>query len=148
MLYPRHTEVLEQQMMSATTLEEAVPYALRLAQSHEYAFTALDTLARDLYRRGDIQQAAALKLRSIAINRFFARDYVELLNICDAGYKLAVSTGETEVAEYYRQLIISIPLMLEQANQALHKDAYRLKHRPDLQLPPSALEYIAKISYK
>jgi hypothetical protein len=145
MLYPRHTEVLEQQMMSATTLEEAVPYALRLAQSHEYAFTALDTLARDLYRRGDIQQAAALKLRSIAINRFFAQDYVELLHICNSGYELATSAGDTDDAEYYRQLIISIPLMMEKASLSLHKDAYRLKQKPDLQLPPPTLEYIENI---
>ena len=145
-LYPWHTEALEQQMMNAATLEEAAPYGQKLLRRNDYAFLALDTLARASYRKGYLEEAALLKLRSLSINRFLAQDYLELLSICADGYELALTAGDAERAEFFRQVIIAIPQMMEQAGQALHEDAYRLKHKPDLQLPPQALEYIRNIA--
>jgi hypothetical protein len=145
-LYPWHTDVLEQQMMNAPTLAEAAPYAQKLLQRNDYAFLALDTLARVSYSQGHNKEAALLKLQSLSISRFLAQDYLELLTICADGYELALSTGDEEAAEFYRQVIVSIPQMIERAAQALHKDAYRLKHKPDLQLPQQILEYIYSVA--
>lgn len=141
-LYPRNTEVLESQMMRVPALEEAVPYARALIEQNDYAFLAMDTLARESFSQGDIRKAAELKLDSLSINRLLASDYLELLSICAAGYDAAMRDDNFEDAEYYRQLIVSIPGMMEQAGQSLNKNAYRLKHKPELELPIQALEYI------
>lgn len=141
-LYPCNTEVLESQMMRVPTLEKAVPYAHALMKRNDYAFLAMDTLARDSFGQGDIRKAASLKLDSLAINRLLASDYLELLSICAAGYEAAMVEEKPGEAEYFRHLIVSIPGMMEQAGQSLNKNAYRLKHKPDLQLPVQALEYI------
>ncbi|MCL1872808.1 MAG: O-antigen ligase family protein [Clostridiales bacterium] len=145
-LYPCHTDALEQQMMSAATLEEAVPYAQRLAKRNDYTFLALDTFARDSFSQGHTLDAVSFKLDSLSINRFLADDYLELLSFCAYGYESAMAAGDEKGADYYRQLIVSIPLMMEQASQSLNKDAYLLKHKPDLQLPYLALEYIENIT--
>ena len=144
-LYPWHTEVLEYEMMSVATLKEAVPYAKKLIKRNKYTFLAMDTLARDSYSRGSIDEAVMFKIQSLSINRLFSRDYLELLEFCSAGYEKALHEGDTEAAEYYRQQIIAIPETMEQTERELSENAYKLKHKPDLQLPKQALDYIDNI---
>jgi hypothetical protein len=135
-LYPVHTEMLEWEMMHADTLAEAMPFAERLAARNDYAFLALDTLARGGLADGDPKGALELKLQSLAVNRFLAADYLELLDICVLGRDMAVAADNRENAEYFTARAREIPEMMAEARRAIGVSYYRLE------LPPEALACI------
>jgi len=144
-MYPGYTDALEKRMIHAPSLESSADYAKRILERNPYNFVAIDTLARVCYRDGDFELAAILKSKSLEINRMFADDYLEFLEICSAGYERGLAVGNYESAERFRQMIVSIPGRIEAVQNSLHADAYRLKHTPDLELPEFAAQYIENL---
>ncbi|MCL1816295.1 MAG: O-antigen ligase family protein [Clostridiales bacterium] len=144
-MYPAYTEAWEKQLMIAPTLDQAAIYAQRLLEGNPYNFVAIDTLARVCYRDNNFELAAILKLKSLDINRMFAEDYLELLDICAAGYNNELNSGNEQGVAYFRQILLSIPQRIQAVRDSLNADAYKLNHTPQLEIPDAASDYIESL---
>lgn len=131
---PLHTESWMQLLAEANTPGEMEAIARQILRNNQSISLAYDALANVAYAQGDAEQMIVCKKQAIALARYEMSKYEDYLERLFIFYEMYLNAGMTESAEYCRERILEIPVMLQQVKESSSPLAWRIYDKPQLDL--------------
>ena len=138
-IYPAYTDAMVALMPTADEQEAGV-LADRTLCINKCVSLAYDVKARSEFYSGDLDAAAADKLKAIQLSRYQIWEYIDYFDILRFSYEQSMQRGDQAGAEQTNARIAEIPRMLDRLKVQTSALGWRIQDQPVFELPT---EYIS-----
>ncbi len=141
-LYPNNTRLKMQRIEELNTMEEAIDFADSIYSYNDSIASVINIKALEAYSNGDIIEMIDKKLEEIELSRYNLNAYLEFIDQLSVAIELYYDANQTESANYCIDLLMQIPIMLEEVEQSTSPLGWMIEDKPNLELPKEYLEII------
>ncbi|MGI6745822.1 MAG: O-Antigen ligase [Firmicutes bacterium ADurb.Bin300] len=130
-------------LRETTSKEKAKETAEHILSQNGYVTVAYDALSLLAASEKDFSSAVQYSRKAISTAKYIIEEYENYFSILQKAYVYCGETGDTKNTERYRNLILEIPDMIDDAKATLNPKAYEIgSAEPDLELSADTLSYI------
>lgn len=141
-IYKNYTDSYVSLLSAESDLERANALALKITENNRYVAAAYDTRALYAYAQGDFEKVVYYKEKSISVAPYRLEVYTTYIDMLQNGEKLYLQAGDKRSAAYCRTHLENVGSLLQQTVDKTDPLAWRIKDKPNLELPA---EYEEKI---
>ncbi|MCR5617307.1 MAG: O-antigen ligase family protein [Clostridiales bacterium] len=141
-VYPPCTKshlVLLTKAETVESMDKAADNVLKYNDSTAIAYAAK---ARVSFSKGDIVEMIDYQNKAIERDRYGLQEYLDYIDMLAVSTKLYWEAGDTESAKYCTDKIKEVPQRLEEVKNGTSSLAYKIKDKPELDLPQEYVDII------
>lgn len=143
---PFHTMALVRQLPEETDMAQLEAKADKILRLDPNVTLAYSAKANAAYAGGDIAGMMAAKKQAIENSRYSLDEYTDYFDKLYEAMQLYNRQGDQSSAEICRQEILYIEKMLECVKLETDPVAWKLQHKPELELPQEYIDIIRQLT--
>lgn len=143
--YPGHTEAELILLENAQSKEEGELLADSILSRNHKASLAFDAKALASAMENDYGQMERYKEEAVKNNPYDIYEYVDYVSLLSRAVEYYHNHNDDEQTEYYIERILEIPGRLEEMKARTSGLGWKIKDRPELELPDEIEEYILEL---
>lgn len=129
--------------------EKAKETAEHIISHNQYVSVAYDALSILAASEADFNAAAQYSRKAVSTAKYIIEEYENYFSILQKAYVYYSDAGDGDNAARYRDRILEIPAMIEEAEQSLNPRAYEIgSAKPNLELSVNTVAYISGLGVK
>lgn len=144
--YPGHTEAELILLENAQSKEEGEILANSILSRNNNASLAFDAKALASAMENDYDQMVWYKEEAVKNNPYDINEYADYVSLLSRAVEYYYNSHDEERTEYYIGKVLEIPGRLEEIETRTSKLGWRIKDKPELELPEEIKEYIHELS--
>lgn len=137
-LYGVDTQIKEDYMLQCDTIDEAEQMADEILERNPYSYAAYNIKAVAAMEENDYGAMIENKKKGLAITRYNILEYEDYIVML----KKAIDHSDGDEQEKYIQDLMMVEKRIEEVLDNTNPLAYRLRDKPELELPEEFREYI------
>ena len=143
---PFQTRALLHQLSQEEDLEKRLSLSEHILRLDPWSAEAESAKADVLFRQGRIPEAVSIKKSAIRHSRYSLQTYTEYFDMLDTARYLYQKAGRTREAAWCRERLLEIPAMLKEVRDTTDPLAWKIRDKPELELPEEQLEILESLS--
>ena len=141
-VYPCFTKSHILMLSEADTAEAMDARADKVLEYNDSVSLAYSAKARASFSRGDVKEMIKYKTAAIERNKYSIIEYTDYIDMLGYCANLYIESGDYDSAQYCIDKIKEVPGMLENVRSNTSSLAYKIKDKPELDLPEEYMKII------
>lgn len=134
-IYPHHTMSMIKLLPDAHDELAMNQLADEIIEYNDSVSIAYSAKAKYAFSKGDIERMIMYKQEAIKLSKYSLDEYLDYCDMLCTAYTMYARAGDSYSADYCRERILEIPEMLESVLDSSSPIAWKIQHKPELELP-------------
>jgi len=147
-IYPFWSQAQQAEFSSMPNSNKKVTKAYKVQKLNKYYKQTYYTISDYYQAKNDFESAYNYEKQVISIDRYNKSVYLAYIDFIQDAIDYYTNINDAEKVEFYSGELVQVPQIIENVLSTSDSLAFKIEHKPSLDLPEETLQYIEEIKEK